>query len=480
MFRKLLIVSICCVFASSTAYSAPSTSVEIKTGAEKLKTTLESMPFTKLGQGEPLYVFQFPDCSHCQAFYQDFKGHAPGVQMRHFFYAVSQKSANETAGLARHPRRNVYHVLMSQSQTAAPYDKNQKRLNAYNAVMEPLNEVIIPTLVKNGWPRNTLVAPTFIWEEKGKWYADGGYDRQGFEAILAAVTGVETAVVADDDAAARQSLTYTVKPGENFGGVEPVAVAENLAVKTRLTPQTILQSMSEIDFEDVGADLRGFRLGMTPAEAIATLKENGYAMNTPPHYYTLAQSAGLVDPLNPGPKVTASTPGAFTNKLSATNGETKDTIGIEFALPPAPNVVKTITRSHRIEFTDTFKTKKTSVDVYRKALIDKYGPPVAEYPYYNGATLKWHYPADGMDCVGNGSGPQAWVFRHYDKAAACATALIYNLAAGSDGVVTTATARLGNPGHYGFNAEIHRSLREEVRKLGNAAKREQATEAPEL
>jgi hypothetical protein len=85
-----------------------------------------------------------------------------------------------------------------------------------------------------------------------------------------------------------------------------------------------------------------------------------------------------------------------------------------------------------------------------------------------------------MDCVGNGTGPQAWVFRNYDKAAACATALIYNLHAGSDGVVTTATARLGNPGHYEFNAGLARSLFEELRKLGDAEKREQATDAPEL
>jgi len=441
------------------------------------------MPYAKIGQGKVLYVFQFPDCSHCQDFYKDFKGHAPGVQMRHFFYAVSQKSANETAGLARHRRANIYHVLMTQSQTAQPYDKGKKRLRAYNAVMEPLNEVIIPTLIQNGWPKKNLVAPTFIWEEDGKWYADGGYNQPGFEAILASVSGVESEVAAQDEAEAKQPLAYTAKPGENFYGVDPVAVAENLAAKTRLTPQTIIRSMNAIVIEDVGADIRGFRLGMTPTEVMVTLKEKfpGYAITTPPHYYTLAQSAGILNPLNPGPKATASTPGVFTRKLGATNGVTKDTLGIEFALPPFPNVVKTITRSHRIEFTETFKTEKTSVDVYRKALINKYGPPVAEYPYYgHGAILKWHYPADGMDCVGNGSGPQAWVFRHYDKAAACATALIYNLAAGSDGVVTTATARLGNPGHYQFNVGIHESLREEFRKLADAAKREQATDAPDL
>jgi len=157
------------------------------------------MPYAKIGQGKVLYVFQFPDCSHCQDFYKDFKGHAPGVQMRHFFYAVSQKSANETAGLARHRRANIYHVLMTQSQTAQPYDKGKKRLRAYNAVMEPLNEVIIPTLIQNGWPKKNLVAPTFIWEEDGKWYADGGYNQPGFEAILASVSGVESEVAAQDE-----------------------------------------------------------------------------------------------------------------------------------------------------------------------------------------------------------------------------------------------------------------------------------------
>ena len=165
------------LFLSSTAFPATSTSVEIKQGGEELIRTLESMPFAKTGIGVPIYVFQFPDCPYSQALYKDFQGNIPGVQMRHCFYAVSQKSANETATLARMPRQNIYHYYMRQSAAAGPYDKNEKTLAAYNSIMEPLNDIVLPSLIKNGWKSQNLVSPAFIWKENGKVYADGGYRR---------------------------------------------------------------------------------------------------------------------------------------------------------------------------------------------------------------------------------------------------------------------------------------------------------------
>lgn len=192
MFSKALSVALF-LFISTTTYSATTTSVEIKDGGKKLISTLQAMPSAKMGKGPALYIFEFTDCPYCQAFYKDFQGFVPGIKTHHFFYAVSEKTANETAALALMPRSNIYHMFMRQSRQAAPYNKNQKRLDAYNAIMGPLNDVILPTLIKNGWKAQSLVSPTFIWEENGRVFADGGYRRDHFETLIASIRKTDPA-----------------------------------------------------------------------------------------------------------------------------------------------------------------------------------------------------------------------------------------------------------------------------------------------
>jgi len=80
---------------------------------------------------------------------------------------------------------NIYRLAEAQYETlSAPV---QKTLDAYNSVMEPVNNVILPTLIKNGWKSKSLVSPTFFWEENGKMYADGGYRRDHFETLIASI-----------------------------------------------------------------------------------------------------------------------------------------------------------------------------------------------------------------------------------------------------------------------------------------------------
>jgi len=208
-FPTLLSVLFITLFLSH-ALAATSTSIEIKDGAEELKQTLEAMPYTSIGQGPVLYIFEFSECPYCQALFKEYGGQLPGVEARHFFYAVSQRSANETAALAEHRSKNVYMAFMRNMRKAIPYDANQRRINAFNAVMGPLNEVILPTLRKNGWKSQNMVSPAFVWEEEGKLYADGGYRKDHFETLLASVnpgyqTGKTEVAQKSKPAAARPS-----------------------------------------------------------------------------------------------------------------------------------------------------------------------------------------------------------------------------------------------------------------------------------
>jgi hypothetical protein len=265
-----------------------------------------------------------------------------------------------------------------------------------------------------------------------------------------------------------------------YAGVSKTAISEKLAKRLRLTPEDAAAALGEIEVADVGADIHGVRLGMTPEEALAVLeKKFPDAKINAPKYFTMAQATGLDFS---GTQSTADTPGAFATKASVIDNTTRDVISLEFAVPPARNVVQSITRKQDIQFRADFATNKTSADVYYQALVGKYGPPTKETPLYSGKILKWLYPAEKMDCHPSNRGaahPQSWVLQRTEPEK-CATALLYSYAAGADGVVTHVEARLANVGQMYLNVEVNRALREEFRRQVNEAKSKQATKVPDL
>lgn len=270
-------------------------------------------------------------------------------------------------------------------------------------------------------------------------------------------------------------------PTDPFAGVAPEALADSIAQRLGLTPQETVAALEAVATPpDVGADIRGVRLGMTPEQAIAALKTSfpQDAIIEEPRYFTVPQSAGLWPP---GQEATVATPGAYADKARATDNKTKDIINVEFALPPADNVVHSITRIHNMRFSES--GKKVSAGVYHQVLIDKYGPPDAEFDLYSGKVLKWLYPSSGVDCASGARGAthgQSWVLQYAGNPTDCATALIYSYAAGNDGIVQSVGGKIANPGHLHINKMANMALREEVRKKDAEARREQATDIPDI
>lgn len=186
------VLSLLCFLAGVAlppTYAATSTSIEIKQGAAELKAALEAMPYAAEGKGPMLYILEFSESSYSQRLNRDFPTGPSGVEARHIFFAVSQRTANETAELARTRDINRYHAYMQRKQSAPPYNRDNASIDAFNAVMGPINDIVIPTLKRNGWRAKSLVSPTFFWEENGKLFADGGYRKNHFQTILSSVSG---------------------------------------------------------------------------------------------------------------------------------------------------------------------------------------------------------------------------------------------------------------------------------------------------
>ncbi|WP_375208190.1 hypothetical protein [Hyphococcus sp.] len=228
--------------------------------------------------------------------------------------------------------------------------------------------------------------------------------------------------------------------------------------------------------DDVDADIFGVKLGMTPEEAKAALEENKpeYWQGSALVYNTLEQQMGLTDAMF---KPTAETPGAFVGTTSLGRGS--DRVHVYFALPPAENVVQSVERKENIR-------GDTSVDVYRQALVDKYGEPDEVDEAGAVMLLKWLY--NGKDCNPLASNLPATKYQHWPTDAAsiphsprqCGTALIYSLTAPSGDIVSNVEAKLGNVGQIYLNREATIAFRDEIQKKAQEERVQQATDAPDL
>lgn len=184
------------LFSASSLWAAlPEGSTEITEGAKVLKEIMAEMPYTSQGEGPVIYSLEFSECPHSQRFYSDWKGKLNGVQMRRLFYAVSQRSANETAALAASRDPEDYQAYMEGRKTAQRFDdthQSQQQIDHnfenYQSVMKPLVDVVTPILVKNGAIERNLVSPMLIWERDGRVFASGGYDNSHIESVLAHIS----------------------------------------------------------------------------------------------------------------------------------------------------------------------------------------------------------------------------------------------------------------------------------------------------
>ncbi len=167
---------------------------EIRADAERLWQTLAAMPYAARGSGPVLYTFEFSECPYSQQFYREWNTQLEGIEVRRLFFAVSQRSANETAALARSRDADDYGAFMEGRKRAPRVDDPRmpavdfnRNVDHFNSVMGPVNEVVQPILRSNGVITGGLISPTLIWREQDKVYAAGGYELEHVATITARI-----------------------------------------------------------------------------------------------------------------------------------------------------------------------------------------------------------------------------------------------------------------------------------------------------
>lgn len=278
------------------------------------------------------------------------------------------------------------------------------------------------------------------------------------------------------------SALPTVAGSDPFYGASPVAVAEKVwpqmgGERSGMTPDVVREALLADPVGAAPLELRGVRLGMTLEKARAALMAAMPEGST----FEVNQYGGvghLIGHPPTGP-LTADTPGAYPVRASGSDPMvTKEVVAVEFALPPAPSVVRRVVRNHPVQFSE--RGTQTSVEVLREALIEKYGPPDDERTLVTRGAMKWLASPDKEDCnFWRGTGYN-WHYQRAGHPADCSTALVYSYGAGADGVVTTVQAQLGNAGLIQLNTLANRALWEVLRENANAAERAGATDKPEL
>lgn len=276
---------------SCPAMAAPSTSIEIKTGAKELQQALDNLPYTKDGTGPVLYLFEFSECPYCQQLYNDFNGTIPGVETRYLFYAVSQRSANETAALGLSRNIKDYHAFMKNQKSAPAANSTNASIDAYNAIQGALTKTILPTLQKNGWRNQSLVSPTFIWEENGRLYVDGGYRKDYFETILASIKSSDSLQpLADNKAAAtKMGTNNAVSPATNTS-VPALTWRDLVGHPERWPAETSMTISITVDRDALNKGLKMAVYDVT-ATGVELVAPKGYTINLEPGETTLLSDA---------------------------------------------------------------------------------------------------------------------------------------------------------------------------------------------
>ena len=293
--------------------------VQIRQGADALWRALESMPYAADGEGAPVFTFEFSECPHSQALYRDWTGKLDGVQLRHMFYAVSQRSANEMTALARSRQAADYRAFMEGTRTApladdprlsaADYNRN---VADFNAIMKPLDAVVEPTLRANGVMSGNLISPTLIWREGDAVFASGGYDHAHMARVVervlaAAATGAPNAA-----------------PAAAPTGPDPAAATGGS-----------------------GPDVVGIRLGMTQAEAVAAIRAYNPRLAMQEHTTEITIQDSNRQPLTVDRYVSEVWADWNKSVRGYRNGEPIEKLVVVFASPPAAHRVQYVERDIR-------------------------------------------------------------------------------------------------------------------------------------
>lgn len=342
----LAIVSLCMAAASSASREDI---VEITEDVDKLRSTLETMPYAAQGEGRVIYTFEFSECPFSQRFYRDWTGRLDGLEMRRFFYAVSQRSANEMVELASSRDAADYQAYMERRRTAPQFDNRQqaadkinRNINTYNAVMKPLINVVTPILVSNGVIEGNLVSPMLIWEEGDRLFAAGGYDRAHIESVLTRARS--------DEPVADASVVDTVSNND----------AEQ---DERATTET-----------DSAFDILGLRLNMTPAAVAREMMTLNATRRDEKRYRFQGTEIEFL---------------ASQQWLLAQGG----VISVEYARPPAEPVVIGLIRNFG------FSAEPLPDERLRAAVREKYGEPDWQHQAAAGGVIAWSESANLEHCA---------------------------------------------------------------------------------
>jgi hypothetical protein len=339
---------------------------QIRQGADTLWRTLESMPYAADGDGAPVFIFEFSECPHSQSLYRDWRGKLQGVQLRHMFYAVSQRSANEMAALSRSRDLTDYQAFMEGTKaapladdprlTAAEYNRNVAH---FNAIMKPLDAVVEPTLRANGVMAGNLVSPTLVWREGDAVFASGGYEyahmARVLERVLAASAGSRTTAPAP--AAVAGAATTAEAAGAAPGGAR--------------------------------AEIVGIRLGMTQDQAIAAIRAYNPRLAVSEHATEVTIQDSNRQPLQVD-RYVSEVWGDWNKSVQGyQNGEPIEKLVVVFASPPAAHHVQFVERDIRYVSNDGPAT-----DVLLASIRDKYGEPTRTSS--SGHALLWQYGAQRL------------------------------------------------------------------------------------
>jgi hypothetical protein len=295
---------------------------EISKNKEQFMSALASMPYTSTGSGPVLYVLEYSDCPDCRAFESDLRAR-PGtkVQIRRIFYAISEKTANETAYLAQTKDINDFYAFMDGTKAAPAFRNNKISTDAFNSVAGPLKNVIRPIMTLNGWPFKTPVHPHFLWESNGRAYMTGGYTKELLTEILSMVnSGAHVAQASAPPS--RESAG--IASGSSRNEIAPLA--------DRL-------------------DIVGVKIGMPLAQAIQALNTHNPKFNI---------KTGEIQFAN------VSTPNAWF--VVAEDQLSHEFVQLHLALPPQQSVVTEIVRYVALP-----KGKEPTITSVMESLQSKYG-----------------------------------------------------------------------------------------------------------
>lgn len=238
----LFVLTSAVFFSSTVSYAGLDAEeyYEIENFGEAMIGILEKLPYVKEGSGPIMFTFEFSECPYCQGMYRDY-GNTTGLEHRRVFVPVSDRSAKEAAAMGKSRSIDDYHAFMTGRKRAPAFETDQASIDAYNSILDGVN-AIEGILKQNGWTRQGLVYPQYVWVEKGKVFTSGGYEKAYVgRAIERAKNGGGTV-----DAWAK--LTQWMNP----------AVAEAAPSKPKTSG---------------GFDIVGVQIGMTKDEAVQALKE---------------------------------------------------------------------------------------------------------------------------------------------------------------------------------------------------------------